>query len=73
MNCKYSEKIDQHQTPFNCGRTTVVEDDEWIAAQLRKDQEENVDISPLLKWKEDGIKRPGWLEITDESPSFKVL
>ena len=25
-------------------------------AQLRKNQEEDVDIGPLLKWKEDGIE-----------------
>ena len=41
--------------------------------QLRKDQEEDVDIGPLLKWKEDGVKRPSWSEISDESPTFKAL
>ena len=32
-----------------------------------------MDIRQLLRWKEDGIKRPGWSEISDESPSFKAL
>ncbi|KAJ3655097.1 hypothetical protein Zmor_014239 [Zophobas morio] len=27
----------------------------------------------LLRWKEDGMERPGWSEISDESPSFKAL
>ncbi|KAJ3659762.1 hypothetical protein Zmor_011435 [Zophobas morio] len=49
------------------------EDKEWNTAQLRKDQEEHVDIGPLLRWKADGAERPAWLEISDGSPSFKVL
>ena len=32
-----------------------------------------MDIRPLLKWKEDGVERPSWSEISDESPSFKAL
>ena len=32
-----------------------------------------MDIGPLLKWKEDGVERPAWSEISDESPSFKAL
>ena len=42
-------------------------------AHLRKDQEEEVDIRLLLKWKEDGPERPARSEISDESPYFKVL
>ena len=32
-----------------------------------------MDIEPLLRWKEDGVEWPGWLEISDESPSLKLL
>ena len=74
--CKYykhCDKIEQHETSFNYERTAVIEDEEWTAAQLIKDQEEDVDIGPLLKWKEDGVERPGWSEISYQSPSFKVL
>ena len=52
------DKIDQRETPLNCRRTAVIEEEEWTTAQLRKDQEEDVDIGPLLKWKEDGVERP---------------
>ena len=51
-NCKHCDKIEQRETSFNCGWTAVVEDEEWTTAQLRKDQDEDVDIGPLLKWKE---------------------
>ena len=32
-----------------------------------------MDIGPLPKWKEDEVKRPGWSEISDQSPYFKAL
>ncbi|XP_063920956.1 uncharacterized protein LOC135135765 [Zophobas morio] len=73
LNCKHCDKIEQRETSFNCGRTAVTEDEEWTTAQLRKDQEEDVDIRPLLKWKEVGAERPAWSEISNESPSFKAL
>ena len=72
-NCKQCDKIGQREMSFNCGRTVVVEDEEWTMAQLRKDREEDVDIGLLLKWKEDGVERPSWLEILDESSTFKAL
>ena len=72
-NCKHCDKIEQRETSFNCGRTAVTENEVWTIAQFRKDQKEDVDIGPLLKWKEDGVERPAWSEISDESPSFKVL
>ncbi|KAJ3655628.1 hypothetical protein Zmor_014749 [Zophobas morio] len=56
-----------------CGRTAVTEDEEWTTAQLSKDVEEDVDIGPLLKWKEDGVDQPAWSEILDGSPSFKTI
>ena len=34
---------------------------------------DDVDIGPLLKWKEDGTKRPAWSEISEKSPSFDAL
>ena len=72
-NCKHCDKIEQGETSFNCGRTAVADDEEWTTAQLRKDQEEDVDIGPLLKWKENVVERPAWSKISDESPSFKAL
>ena len=50
-----------------------IEDDQWTTARCRNDQEEDDVIGPLLRWKEDGIERPGWSEISGESPSFKAL
>ena len=32
-----------------------------------------MDIGPLLRWKEDGVERPGWSNILNESPSLKAL
>ena len=32
-----------------------------------------MDVRPLLKWKENGVERPAWSEISDEPPTFKVL
>ena len=72
-NCKYYEEFEQPKAPFNRKKKAVVEDNEWTKARCRPNQEEDVDIRPLLRWKEDGIKRPGWSEISDESPSFKAL
>ena len=65
--------IDQRKTRFNRRKKTVVEDNKWTIARRRRDQGEDNDIGPLLRWKEDGINRPGWSEISDESPSFKAL
>ena len=62
-NCKHCDKIEQRETSFNCGSTAVVEDEEWTTAQLRKDQEEDIDIGPLVKWKENEAERSTWSEI----------
>ncbi|KAJ3654363.1 hypothetical protein Zmor_013555 [Zophobas morio] len=44
-----------------------------VLYRLKKDQEEDVDIGPLFKWKEDRAERPAWSEISDDSLSFKAL
>ena len=72
-NSKHCDRVDQREAPYNCMRTTVTEDEEWSTVQLRKDQEEDVDIGPFLRCKEDGMERSGWSEISHESPSFKAL
>ena len=43
-----------------------------LRSNLKK-KEVDVDSGSLLKWKEDGVERPGWSEISDESPSLKAL
>ena len=73
QNCKHCHEVAQSKTRVNRRKKLVVQDDEWTTAWFRKDQEENMDIGPLLRWKEDGIARLDWWEISDESPSFKAL
>ena len=70
QNCKHCDEVEQPKALFNRRKKG---DDEWTTARCRKDQEEDKDIGPLLRWKEDGTERPGWSEISDESPSFKAL
>ncbi|KAJ3648816.1 hypothetical protein Zmor_020589 [Zophobas morio] len=73
LNCKYCDEVEQPKALLNRRKKAVVEDDEWTTARCRKDQEEDKDIGPLLRWKEDGMERPAWSEISGESPSFKTL
>ncbi|KAJ3643388.1 hypothetical protein Zmor_026101 [Zophobas morio] len=73
QNYKHCDALEQPKARFNHMKKAVVEDDEWTTARCKMDQEEDEDIGPLLRWKEDGSERPGWSEISDESPSFKVL
>ena len=73
QNCKHCDEIDQRKTLFNRRKKAVVEDDQWTTVRFRKDQEEDVDIGSLLRCKENGVERPGWSEISDESPSLNRL
>ncbi|KAJ3662413.1 hypothetical protein Zmor_006763 [Zophobas morio] len=73
QNCKRCDKVEQPKARFNRRKKAVVEDDEWTTARCRKDQEKDVDIGPLLRWKEDSVERPGWSEISNEPPSLKAL
>ena len=73
QNCKHCHEVEQREARFKSRNKAVVEDDKWTTARCRKDQEKGVDIGPLLRWKEDGVERPGWSEISDESPSLKAL
>ena len=70
---KHCNEVEQPKARSNRRKQAVVEDDERTTARCRKDQEEDEDIGPLLRWKEDGMERPGWSEILDESSSFKAL
>ena len=70
QNYKHCDEVEQPKAQFNRKKKAVVGDDEWTTARCRKDQEEDKDIGALLRWKEDGIERPGWSEI---SPFFKAL
>ena len=58
QNCKHCDEVEQPKARFNRRKKTVI-DDKWTTAGCRKDQEEDVDIGPLLRWKEDGVERPG--------------
>ncbi|KAJ3652222.1 hypothetical protein Zmor_018205 [Zophobas morio] len=73
QNCRHYDEAEQPKARSNRRKKAVVEDDQWTTARCRKDQEENKDIGPLLRWKEDGMDRPGWSEVSGESPSFKTL
>ena len=68
QNCKHYDEVEQPKVWFNRRKKAVVEGDEWTTARCRKDQEEDEDIGPILRWKEDG-----WSETSDNSPSFKAL
>ena len=73
QNCKHCDEVEQAKARFNRKKKAVVEDVEWTPTRCRKSQEEERDIEPLLRWKEDKIDRPRWSEASDGSPSFEAL
>ncbi|KAJ3655252.1 hypothetical protein Zmor_014388 [Zophobas morio] len=54
QNCKQCDEVDQRRTRFNRRKKVDVEDDGWTTALFRKDQEEDVDVGAMVRWKEDG-------------------
>ncbi|XP_063907405.1 uncharacterized protein K02A2.6-like [Zophobas morio] len=71
--CKHCDRIDAEVGNLPVRRTIFEQDEEWTTARLKREQEADDIIGPILKWKEEGVERPGWAELSDQSPSLKVL
>ena len=72
-DCKYCDRIERHEGNILVRRTILSEDPDWTTARLRKDQEEDTDISPFLLLKQAGRCRPNWEEVSPNSPHFKAM
>ncbi|KAJ3645617.1 hypothetical protein Zmor_023259 [Zophobas morio] len=71
--CKHCDRIDAEEGNLPVRRTIFEQDEEWTTARLKREQEADDIIGPILKWKEEGVERPGWAELSDQSPSLKAL
>lgn len=49
---------------------TIVVDDEWLPAEMRREQENDPEIGVILQWKKNN-QRPTWEEISSMSRNIK--
>lgn len=71
--CKHCRKVDEREGTVDIRAVTITQSEEWTAEKVRTAQQEDSDVGPLLKWKEENRQRPGWEEVSPESPTLKAM
>lgn len=72
-DCKHCDRIDKNEIVLPLRRTVALEHSDWTVAEIRKDQERDLDIGPILLMKETGGPKPTWEDISAKSPNVKAL
>lgn len=69
----YCERVDESEGTVDVRVVTMVLSDEWTVEKVRKVQQEDSDICPLHKSKEDNRPRRGWEDVSPGSPTLKAM
>lgn len=72
-DCKHCRRVDEREGVADIRAVTIEQDENWTTENLRRSQQEDDNIGPLLKYREEQDVRPGWEAVSDKSPELKAL
>lgn len=72
-DCKHCKKLDAREEVADIRAVAIENDEEWTTENLRRSQQADDNIGPLLQCREVQETRPGWETVSDKSPELKAL